>query len=356
MRRRIAAVVLGLGLWPGGARAAAEQPAPVRLRWDAPADCPSQVEVEARLEKALAGYEVVPSVEASIEGEPGALRGQVVLRGPWGETTRQLDSRSCDTLADAVVLLASVSAREHEQASRPSVPEPEPVEALDGGDLAVEVEREDAAPPAVDDALVPLVEEPLVTDDEPSRGLASSSGATTPQERPFELLARLELRAGAPVLPQIDAAAGLALGIAGRWLRLEASAAGWLPRREPIAPGAELDVRLWAGELRGCATGPLPRTSWLRPMGCVGLEVGGLRGEGRGEGLASSDVAVRTWVAGVATAGVVIRPWRHLGVALGGSLVVPMRDIRFTLRGAGEVYASPSVAGRGFAGLEVYLP
>ena len=66
--------------------------------------------------------------------------------------------------------------------------------------------------------------------------------------------------------------------------------------------------------------------------------------------------AVRAWVAGVIAPGLVIRPWRHLGLVLGGALVLPVRNLRFTLDGQGEVYRTPVAAGRGFAGVEVFLP
>ena len=47
---------------------------------------------------------------------------------------------------------------------------------------------------------------------------------------------------------------------------------------------------------------------------------------------------------------------RHLGLVLGGALVLPVRNLRFTLDGQGEVYRTPVAAGRGFAGVEVFLP
>ncbi|MCA9654821.1 MAG: hypothetical protein KC501_33200 [Myxococcales bacterium] len=355
MRARIAALALGLGSTlgsPAGAWASDEPAPPVELRWQAPSGCPTDVEVGQRLAVALGGVTRGPtSIEASIEAEPAGYVGTVVLRGPWGQTTRELRSRSCGTLADAVVLLASVSAGEQPPAVVPE-PELEPAEAEpepNGSEITEPPPRSlepSATVTPAESSPVPLASSEL--------SVVAADGAEAP--RRLEGSIRAEARLGGRILPGLDAGAGLALGLGGRWWRAELGAAGWLPRRPTIAPGAELELRLWTAEARGCVGPALRRAPWLRPLGCAGLEVGALRGEGLGPGLAQSRVAVRAWVAGVIAPGLVIRPWRHLGLVLGGALVLPVRNLRFTLDGQGEVYRTPVAAGRGFAGVEVFLP
>lgn len=376
---------LGLGYagWGCGAEAsAAVEPrwraaaSAVDLRWHAPSGCPSAARVRARLEQALGARTEPLRVEAELSRDAaGAYHAEVWLEGPWGSTQRRLDSPTCETLAEAVVLLAVVSVGSVD-ATIPTVPEvevevePEPDAEPEPSDPSQAVLPGDA-PPLIEpseagDAAAPEVDDvSRLQPDEPSEPAAPASGdrsegprgdlRRSPEPSPvLRGIVRLAARAGGGVLPRGDFGLALAAGVALRRARFELLGAGGLPRTEPVL--ADVDVRfdLVAGELRGC--GVLPIGERLEGLPCAGLELGAMRGRGQGSGLRTELTSWQPWVAAAATGALLVRLAPRVHVWLGGSLVVPLRRPGFRLVGGDEVHRVAPIAGRGALGLELRFP
>ncbi len=329
---------------------AAAPDAAVALEWSAPPGCPDSEQMQARLTAALGDGAAGLRVEAVVvPGPTGEFRAAVELRGPWGDTTRNLDSPTCETLADAVVLLAQVSVQEGAAVPEPA-PDPEP-------------EPEPEPQSTVEDTASSQAESEPSVSTAPAEPAPDSGRALDRADRVGESttsvlqgLVRVEARAGGPVLPGVDAGAAVALGLAHRWFRIEVLGAGWLRRSQALVADATLDLRLVSGQLRGCAVLPLAAVPWLRPMPCVGFELGGLRGQGSGVGLVEGRTTWRPWLAATVSPSVAIYPWRRFGFVAGATLVVPVSRPRFALGGIDVVYQVPAVAGRGFLGVEVSFP
>lgn len=337
-----------------GAAAAptATDEAPVSLRWDAPAACPDEVEVQAALVRALAPGTEEPFVDVAVSvAEDGRFVAEVVLRGAWGETVRHLDGRACDALADAVVLLAAVSASgsiDEQGVPPPTVPEPAPVvpsklRAPSQDGRVTDVEPEPRPPPVA----LPVTDEPVAQEREPDPFAA-------PEAR-LRGLARGEARAGAGVVHRVDLGAAVSMGLSHRWFRAELGAAAWLPQERRIAVDASVRVSLWSAELRGCAA--LRPADWLVLLPCAGLELGRMRGEGLGRGLAVGRASTQPWMATSVSPAASFRVHRRVGLWVAASAVVPLRRIGFTVEGlASDAHRVAPLAGRGALGVELWFP
>lgn len=364
-------MLLGIPTLVAGADITAAAPAgasddAARLRWHAPAGCPAEATVRARLAHALSPEVEVPYVDAEVlAGDDGRFHAMVVLRGSWGETTRSLDSPTCDTLADAVVLLAAVSASTAGEPEPPlAVPEPEPPEAgveRETGDepapgvaiaSGVDPERSDAVELEAVPSIEPAPRDSGTTD---RWRTGSAEASSRPLQPVLRGLARVEARAGAGLLPLVDLGAAATVGLEHPWFRVELGGAAWLPRERTVAPGAGVRASAWALELRGCvALRPTPR---LVVLPCAELDAGQLRGEGRGDGLVNGREAQQVWVALGLGPALAVRLHRFVGLWAGVTLVVPVRRVGLGLEGLStDAYRMAAVAGRGAVGLEVHFP
>lgn len=358
-------VLLGIATLAGGAGVTAAAPAdegdgaPL-LRWRAPAGCPAEATVRARLAHALPPEVEAPHVDAEVfAGGDGRFHATVVLRGTWGEATRSLDSPTCDTLADAVVLLAAVSVSTAAEPEPPvRVPEPTQPEPGVEGDTGDDLEPSVAIEPSVDteEREAELEAAPPSDSGSTDRSRTGSADASSRSPTPvLRGLARVEARAGAGLLPRVDLGAAATLGLEHRWFRVELGGAAWLPRERTVAPDARVRASAWALELRGCATlRPTPR---LVVLPCAELDAGELRGEGRGSGLVNGRVSRQPWVAiGVGPA-LAVRLHRLVGLWAGATLVVPVRRVGLGLEGlTSDAHRMAAVAGRGAVGLELHFP
>lgn len=359
--RRLMTVILAL--WPAHARAAVAAPEPpgasdvaVDLHWRAPSDCSDRAQVSARLQAALGSKAGELTIRVQVEGEAEGYRAQVQLRGPAGDVLRSLSSPTCETLVDAVVLLAEVSVGEAEVPE--PVPEPEAVPSR--SPEAVPAIASEGEPGAADPEVLPTERgdepvEPEPVEPEPVPDPPPRSPSERSSSSPLRGVARLAARAGGGVMPQVDLSAALSVGVARRWWRVEFVGAGWLPREQPAAPDATVRIDLVSGELRGC--GVISPRGWLGVLPCVGLDAGAMRGRGQGSGLAEGRTSWQPWVAIALTPAATLRLHPRVGLWVGGSLVVPLRRPGFSLQGqADEAYRVPPLSGRGALGVELYFP
>ncbi|MEM9461100.1 MAG: hypothetical protein AAGF11_43450 [Myxococcota bacterium] len=365
-----------IGRWVAGALggmlgvappAEVSSPTEVDLEWRAPAGCPDVERMKVMLAAALGSEGDSLRVAVEVTGTAGeTFRAEVLLQGPWGDSARQLQSPTCETLADAVVLLAVVSVQQGESEVL-VVPEPEPESEPDPepGGAALEATtdrvavREDEGGSAEPAARMRVDDAKASTDDPSASGWVPSRAAdaepSTEASSTWEGLTRLAIRAGGGILPRSDLSAALAVGLSRRWWRAELLGAGWLPRDEPIAADAAVRIHLVTGALRGC--GQLRPRPWLGVLPCADLEVGAMRGQGRGAGLVVGRVSWQVWVSVALTPALAFRVHPRVSVFASGSLVVPLRRPGFQLQDTtGDVYRVPRLSGRGALGVELYWP
>lgn len=111
-------------------RAAASQPQPFSLDWQAPEGCPNQAQVEEEIASALAhlqgrGAVKVVAVVTLRESEPGfQLRVRVSHEGQTGERVLPIDD--CDDASRAAALLVALSVGNPPPPSPPPAPPPPP--------------------------------------------------------------------------------------------------------------------------------------------------------------------------------------------------------------------------------------
>ncbi len=114
---------------PAGPDAPAEDAEPFALEWRAPATCPDEQDVHARVASLVGGPPRGLTARAVVTGD--ATRWRLDVRVAWsqGSLERALESSSCDALADAAALLIAVVAdplatSERLQPQQHSVPPP----------------------------------------------------------------------------------------------------------------------------------------------------------------------------------------------------------------------------------------
>lgn len=241
------------------------------LSWKAPAGCPSEREVYARIRSLLGDASVNDSsisVEATVtRGRRGELHLELKVRSAALSGTRELDGSACDDLAGAtavnVVLLL------HAADSPPAAAEASPI----------------AASPDAPSAAAPTSVAPPTSDD-----IAPDS------PRRWNVLLRLPLvGASFGLLPRPSASAGLQAGVQLERWTLSIGATAWLPQTltAPSAASAEAVVVRAEAAVRGCRA-MLGSFVVLAP--CVGVSLQHIWARGAGARV-TPQAASATWFA-----------------------------------------------------------
>jgi hypothetical protein len=259
------------------------EPPPLELTWNAPAGCPSGVDVRRqfeRLAKVDAGHAPPRlTAEATVEqnGEQWHLRLHIVRDGAVGE--REVDAVSCVSLARAAALELALAA---------------------GGSFVP-----DAEPPP--EAAAPVPTTPPKAPDTSAEADRSASTMLTPTSgRSVTWFAALDGRYASGPLP--GGAMGTAAGVDARFRSWMASArvVGWPHVREEPVAGVHATFAGVGGSLSACFVGSM--SDDLSLAGCAGFQVSALRGSSTGG--SESGSAVASWYA--ALPGVRAR-WRLVG-------------------------------------------
>jgi len=312
---------------------------PLDLAWTAPPECPQAAAAEARVLR-LVGTDAVGSVAASVSlRQRGENRWSATLE--LGGATRELEGESCDSVADAAIVILAMAIDPEAAASSQSV--------------AVAVPVPVPEPPTAPVAAAP---EP------PSPRPAPAAGANANQRSPGDTVDV------APVsLPTAELAPwGASLRGLGEWGMLPAPSVGgavavhaaWgggnlaelsalalLPRDEVVEGGTSGGEFSWfALQLTACRR--LARPAFV----CGGFEAGRLSGTGFGTR------EVRTQHTFWAAPGLELR----FAPALGGSLAleasaglfIALRKPEFALDGVGVVHQPGPVSGRVELGIGWY--
>ncbi len=303
------------------------------VRWDAPQGCPTQAEVEARIAARVPIERVRVQARVAASGE--GFAAEVAIESVHGSSTRTLASPSCESVADALVLLTHVAAESQPTYARITLPAPE---------LAVEP--------------------PQPTDELSVRPRAAAAVGAQPPPPPRADRPRSRARAtigiaaivGAGTLPRLDTGVHGSIGIAARFGRAELGAL-YLAPQDAAVKGHDASVRMdaWGVVLRLCPAIPLP-TRRLQLSICAAASGGSLRGTASGNDLAVTRRGGQPWVR--ATAGPELAIEVHRRVLLvatfegGGHVVRP----GFVIAGHGRVWAPQRWAAHGLVGMQVRLP
>ncbi|HVH98469.1 MAG TPA: hypothetical protein VM869_07155 [Enhygromyxa sp.] len=315
---------------------------PVSLRWRSA--CVDREQALVRLR------ELIPELPEQVPEEAGEVAVEVEIEGTSasvrfvsarGLDERSLEGRSCESLAEAVILVIAV---------------------------AVEAEVGEATPvetPAVEPEPIPESEpEPEPEpESEPEPEPELSATPVEPPSEPTPPRAKQRIRGHVALLGgggwgPIDAGMGavvLELGAHGpRW---RASARGlWVPARTIALDDEPTLVGRYdggAGGARACLVSSIPRAKLELPL-CVGFEVGVLRGRGV-DTTPDPDTATQAWAAVQLGPGLRYVPLRWLALGLDVDLVAGLLRGGFTL-GDSIAQTQAPIGVRALAGLEVRFP
>lgn len=217
-------------------------PTVVELRWTAPGDCPSKEDVEAELQALTDGTVTVVDeaptlVDATVSEAAEGFRLQLRVERRGVVETQSMESKTCDTLARAVVLVAGVDL------SQPADPTP-PARTAD--------------PPPL-----PLVESPPEPRDEPV-ATSNSSASREPTEHPaapihddttppnVRVVLGMEAGPSLGLVPNITAALIGSVGVRMHDVQLDVSGFHHFEASEGVARSARIAGRLSGGAARGC--------------------------------------------------------------------------------------------------------
>ena len=307
--RWLAATLLSAGLLCS-VEARAQTRSDLALHWQAPVGCPDASELTAglrtRLGRAITlGPDASTRLDAQITRDGSAFRLQLNTRTESGTEQRVLEARSCNELARATLLVASLLLSTH------PVPAAEPA---------------------------PMSH-------------AASSHAVSAGARGYlhlTLAGALDLGRLPALGPGLSARIGADIGrlrlqIGGLYLPAQA-------RALMSQPGASVSSQLTAAQLAVCYA--LVVSPWLGP--CAYAEVGALPAEGHG--LPQNERKTSLWLLGGLGLALSVPLLSWLDLSAEASLGAPLLRAQVSVRELGRVYQVSVLAGQLQAGLRVRFP
>ena len=312
-----------LALAPSSRAESSPLPAPsprvLVLSWEAPPECPPRAEVEARIERILAGSHRADAIDARVtivrtRDARWSARLSTQIRGVAGERT--LSAASCDLLASASALVIALAidpdldVEPPEEPAR-SAPAPVPVASTKPEVVAAPSSQ----PPRVN----------LVT----GAWLAGDSGS----------------------LPSLALGGGAGIGIErGHW-SIEAYVETWLGSTvsSPDRAGAGGRFDLIDFGLRACARGG----AFVTYGACLGAEVD--RAHASGFGVSDPGAATRAWLAPRAGLELGLRVADSVHLPLHLEALVPIPRPMFALENVGPVFRPAAVGLRATFGAVVHF-
>jgi len=321
------------------------------VEWDAPTGCPSVEDARSRIVAELdpgGDLQVTVTVRAADEG----FAATVAVQSDDGATTRELGSPSCETLLDAVALIAAAAQGQAEVPEAEPEPEPEPeptqfVEAVEAVETGSEVTRDPGA--SVDTSASNV--RPAAGGD--SSDTAGAGLGIAAHVRGFG-------RIGWGLTPQYDLGGGLAAGLSWGRLRAEAFGGAVGPTEVDIdlLPGAFARVYAWSVGLRGCGiawAGPGPRERLTLPI-CVAVEAGEVIGRGEGSDLQQAATHRGAWLGARVGPAAVVNLTRVLSLVADVELLASIVRPGFSVRGAGDVHRPWPAGICATVGIELHFP
>lgn len=347
-------------------------PSPVELRWDAPAGCPAQAELDRQVAALLAGHPPAdPRTRVAFRverrGPQWQLHGEI--HGAQASGRRDLSAATCDELVEAAALIVAIAVDPDFVPGEPAVPPPPPPAESTLPDPNTPQSLTDPnTPQSLPDSPPP---QSLPDSNTPQSLTDSNTRQSLPESRP-----PAPLTASAPRRPALvlGLSAGLGLGalpapagllrlIVGLEGRLWSAAVVqdlWLPRvaylpATATTPPATYGGRfwLWSAGLRGCVLAPLGRRLSL-PV-CGTLAAGVHAGTGVGA-VTHARRQVSPWLGLAVGPGLQLRvsPRVRLGLALELLGILARPDLR--IAGRGTVCCGASLGAQLTLGVAVVLP
>ncbi|MCB9751927.1 MAG: hypothetical protein H6713_18285 [Myxococcales bacterium] len=319
------------------------------LEWRAPAPCPTQVELDARVRQLTAVERASAApvhARARVVVTDGVYSVVLELRSPTGASRRELHSASCELLAQASALLYAIAV------DPLAVAESLPAAA---SDVPAEPVADPVAPAAT--MVEPVTPETSTSVTSPISRAASAS-ATDRRER-----SRLGLRGGLRpavslgygLVPAPDVSFALHASLQGARWRVELGGAHTLsrPARLDGFPEVGADVYAWTGSARGCWQ-PLTRARVELPL-CAQLELGAVTASGVGVEQTRTESTLVLGVGAALALAVPLTPWLAVWLELQG--YGAPRRASFSIAGSDAlVFETASLGVRAAVGLELRLP
>jgi hypothetical protein len=321
-----------------------EPEAPVSLSWQAPRTCMAREQALARL------HELIPALPEQLPEARGTIAVTVEITdasakvrfvSQRGIDERTIDGPSCESLAEAAVLVIAVAVEAG--SAEPPVDEPSPSDPVDVDDPD-------------DDLPIAPSEPEFEPEFEPEQAQPDPAPALPVEPSKPRVRGHVGVFGGGGVGP-LDTGMGtlgLELGVHGRWWR--ASARGlWIPPRRTLADDPTRVGRYdgGLGGVRACVVPPIARDRLESPI-CVGIEAGMLRGRGI-DPTPNPTMATQPWAAVELGPGLLYVPKRWLALGLELDLVVALLRGGFTVGNAVTQSLAP-VGVRALAGVEFRFP
>jgi len=272
------------------------------LGWQAPAACPDEAAVRARIAQRL-GRELD---DLAIRIDVAQLGSRFVAQVDVGGDVRTLASSRCDDLADAVAVIVARAAGEHHAAPRRlAMRDPEP-------EVVVHTALE------------------------------------APHARAWSIGARVSGVSGIGLIPEVGLGAELAITLRRHSTMAELAATRWALSEAQLHAGApaHVDVGLDVTAMRvGWRSEQMPLRGW------ASVEVGTMYGNG--VSLANAQVGQGRWVAAGTGFGVAWPMTRWLRLVGSTEVMLALERVRFSLSDGQVVYAPAPMSARATCGIEV---
>lgn len=311
---------------------------PVELRWNAPAECPTQDDVRGRVERYIgaASEQDGVQVEAEVtEQDGGAWLLELTTTDASGDVqTRVIEDADCEGLAETAAVLTALAVFSKTEAD--IAPEPEAASEPEGSSQASNPD------PAPETAPKPPSKPP-----EPPPEVLRR----TPSRTPLRYGVRLGGGIGFGWLP-LGADLGLAGTVGGRGWSAELEVLFGVPRSVRIerSEAAGADLLGWSVAGRGC--GVVPMGPWLALPVCGGVEAGQVRA--KSVGLDNGDDAALPWVAGLVSTSLRVAVHPRVALWLMPEMLIGARRPTFhATEKRDEIFVSAVASGRVRAGLEL---
>ena len=287
----VASLLLGVG-W--STHAFADPLAEVRVRWEAPEECPDRVALDKELRRDLEGSQA-PSVRLTVHAhverlKPETWRVSITTESSDGKSERAITAHSCQALLDATSLIvAMLIDPETAAAHARSIDATTETTAVPGAPVV-----DTGAPPAPSNASAPPAPPPASSTprnpipretNNPKQLIAPPvppSSARSASRMPVSGFVGAWAAIDYGSLPGVTEAFGGSLGfVYGPW-RGETLFGGWLSKSkvmdQPPYSNAGGDFGKLAGSARLCLTVWAPQRFGLAP--CAGLELARMSGVG----------------------------------------------------------------------------
>ncbi|HET6583245.1 MAG TPA: hypothetical protein VFG69_07355 [Nannocystaceae bacterium] len=293
-----------------------------RIEWRAPAECPDDAAVEARVAAMLGPTDTAATrATADVSAGPAGYSVELTTFIDEAQQHRSLRATECVVLAEAVAVVVAVALDPVAVADRSSTPAPPP---------------STTAPPPF--AVEPPAKiSPLVVRTPPAR-----------TRRRWSFGSRIAGGYGLGTAPGGTGLVGLALYAETGRARLEIEGRWWAPRRiERGDFGAR--VLLGTASFAGCVQLGGPRVT--APL-CIGLEAGALRAGGFG--LTNARVVNFPWLAPLARAAIQVRVHARvrLWLAVEGAALALRPQLQQGFAQPQRFWAAPPVSPRVMLGVD----